>query len=149
MFSDSVYQPTSLQPRFMDRGLWVWPADEKGQKDLLNSVGASPHLVAAMASIMKSGEGLSNAELVDSTADSSNWLTLWTVRQLTSLGFIEYSVDLFGGPARYRLTDLGRSAYAAITGKPVLAPQGAPARPPETPPAAQPQKPAPAPAPKQ
>ncbi len=103
----------------MDAGLWVWPTDEKAQRKTMMMVAASPTLVRAMKALVKSKEGLSNSELDELTADSSNWMTFWAVRQLTSLGFIDYSVDLFGGPARYRLTDLGRSALAVITGQPV------------------------------
>jgi hypothetical protein len=68
---------------------------------------------------MSSKEGLSNSELDDLTADNSNWMTLWTVKQLTSLGFIEYRVDFFGGPARYQLTDLGRNVLGMVAGQPL------------------------------
>jgi hypothetical protein len=103
----------------MNTGLWVWPSDEKARQKVLRKVTASPHLLQAMASLMKSKEGLSNSELDDAMADNSNWMTLWTVRQLTSLDFVEYKVDLFGGPARYQLTELGRNALGTITGQPV------------------------------
>jgi hypothetical protein len=72
-----------------------------------------------MMAIAKSKEGLSNAELDDVTGDSSNWMTLWVIRQLTSLGFIEFRVDLFGNPAKYELTELGRNALSMMTGQPL------------------------------
>jgi hypothetical protein len=72
-----------------------------------------------MTALAKVKEGLSNSELDDALGDNSNWRTLWAVRQLTSLGFIEFEVDLFGGPARYRLTELGRNGLSTITGQPV------------------------------
>jgi hypothetical protein len=115
----------------LNAGLWIWPSDVKAQQEVLRKVAASPHLLQALTSLTNSKEGLSNSELDDLTADNSNWMTLWTVRQLTSLGFIEYRVDFFGGPARYQLTDLGRNALGMITGQPVQ--QKSPA---QTPPSA-------------
>jgi len=116
----------------MNKGLWVWPSDVKAQRRVLLSVGASHQLLQAMTFLMKNKDGLSNSELDDLTADNSNWMTLWTLRQLTSLGFVEYKVDFFGGPARYQLTELGRNALGTITGKPVQ--QNPPV---QTPPASQ------------
>jgi hypothetical protein len=116
----------------MNTGLWVWPSDAKAQQKVLHIVAASPHLMQAMRFLMKSKEGLSNSELDDLMADYSNWMTLWNVKQLTSLGFIEYKVDFFGGPARYQLAELGRNSLATITGQPVQ--QKPPA---QAPPAAQ------------
>jgi hypothetical protein len=121
----------------VNTGLWLWPADEREQRRTLSTVASSPHLVKAMELLAKSKGGLSNSELGDLAADSSEWLTLWTVRQLTSLGFVEYSVDFFGGPAHYKLTELGKTAFGAVTGKP---PQPKPAAPPAVVPAAAPAK---------
>jgi len=101
----------------MNMGLWVWPSDTKPQSTVLREVAASPKLLNVLTLLMKSKEGLSNAELDDMTADNSNCFTMWTLKQLTSLGFIEYTVDLFGGPAKYHLTDLGKTALGTITGK--------------------------------
>jgi len=108
----------------MNTGLWIWPVDTKSRGKVLREVGASPQLLNAMTLLMKSKEGLSNSELDDMTADNSNCFTLWILRQLTSLGFIEFRVDLFGGPAKYRLTDLGKTSLGTITGQPAqLQPQ--------------------------
>ena len=85
----------------------------------------------ALQGIVKSKDGMSNPELDELLADNSNWMTLWAVRQLLALAFIEYRVDFFGGPGRYAATDLGRSALSAITGQP--APQTQPAPPPPPP----------------
>lgn len=79
-------------------------------------------MAAAMTAISKSKQGLSNAELDDLIGDNSEWMTLWVIKQLTALGFIEYKVDLFGGPARYQLTELGRNVVATITGRPTQPP---------------------------
>jgi len=102
-------------------------------------VADSPHLMAALGGIAKSKEGMSNSELDELLADNSNWMTLWPVRQLPALGFVEYKVDFFGGPAKYTATDLGNNALAAMTGKP--APQVQPAAP-ATQPQAKPIQPA-------
>jgi len=128
----------------MNKGLWAWPSDPRGQKRVLRMVTSAPHLVTALQGIAKSKDGLSNSELDELMADNSNWMTLWLVRQLLALGFIEYKVDFFGGPARYTATDLGRSAVSAITGSPAPQTQPSPAaQPPARPPVAgaQPQQP--------
>lgn len=101
----------------MNKGLWVWPPDPRGQGRTLRKVADSRHLMAALQGIAKSKEGLSNSELDELLADNSNWMTLWSVRQLLALGFIEYKVDFFGGPAKYAATELGRSALATMTGQ--------------------------------
>ena len=102
----------------MPKGLWVWPADPKGQRKMLRKVLESSHLMAALAAIGKSKEGMSNAELPDALNDSSEWTTLWVVRQLMSLGFVEQKIDFFGNPGKYQLTELGISALATMTGRP-------------------------------
>jgi len=117
---------------FMPKGLWVWPSEPKSQRRVLRKVADSPHLMAGMAAIAKSKEGTSNAEFDDATNGSSEWTTLWVVRQLTSLGFIELKVDFFGNPARYQMTELGRASLSMITGQPLPKP------PTPTPPVAQP-----------
>jgi hypothetical protein len=103
----------------MTKGVWVWPSDPRGQRRVLRKVAALPHLMAAMAAIGKSNEGISNAELAEATNDGSEWTTLWVIRQLTSLGFIEFKVDFFGNPARYQLNENGRVALSMITGLPL------------------------------
>jgi hypothetical protein len=129
----------------MPKGLWVWPSDPKAQKRVLRNVAASPHLMAAITAIGKSKDGMSNAELDDAINDVSEWTTLWVVRQLTALGFLEFKVDFFGNPARYQLSDSGRAALSAITGQPFPKPP-APAVP-SAQPAVKPATPAPQPAP--
>jgi hypothetical protein len=125
----------------MDRGIWIWPSGPRGQHAVLRKVAQNQHLMAALNPLAKSKEGLSNAELDDVMGDSSEWITLWAINQLTSLGFIEVKVDFFGGPAKYQLTDLGWNAYSALTGRPIPKPAAAPA----PPPAARPQTPTPTP----
>ncbi len=103
----------------MPKGVWVWPPDPRSQRRVLKTVAASPHLTAAMAAVARSKEGLSNAELADAIGDTSEWTTLWVVRQLTSLGFLDLKVDFFGNPARYQMTEGGRVAYSMMTGQPL------------------------------
>ena len=119
----------------MPKGIWTWPSDPKGQRRVLKMVTESPHLVAALAAMAKSSDGMSNAEVAEIFSDGSEWPTLWVIRQLTSLGFIEFKVDFFGNPARYQITEQGRTALSMITGKP---PSPAPVMP-------QPKAPAPGP----
>ncbi len=113
----------------MPKGLWVWPSDSKGQRRVLRKVAAAPHLMAALAAVGKSKEGLSNAVLADAIGETAEWPTLWVIRQLTSLGFISLSVDFFGNPARYRLTDAGQAAISMITGQPLSQKPPAPGQP--------------------
>jgi len=112
----------------MPKGIWIWPSDPKAQRRALKKVADSPHLVTVLAAMAKSTEGMSNAEVAEIFSDGSEWPTLWVVRQLTSLGFIEFKVDLFGNPARYQITEQGRAALSTITGQPVTKPP-APAHP--------------------
>jgi len=133
----------------MNTGVWVWPEAPRAQTRVLREVAGAQHLVPALTAIGKSKDGLSNSELDYLIGDNSNWMTLWVVRQLTSLGFIEMKVDYFGEAARYRLTDLGISALTKITGQPIKKPvvpsPAAPTKPPTpTPLAAPASKPQPA-----
>ena len=122
----------------MPKGLWIWPSDSKAQRRVLRKMMASPHLMAALTAIGKSKDGMSNAELDDAINDSSEWTTLWIVRQLMALGFLEFKVDFFGNPAKYQLTETGRVALATIIG------QSIPPKPPSaSPPQSQPATPAP------
>jgi len=113
----------------MPKGIWIWPVDSRGQRRVLKKVMESPHLVAGLSAIAKSKEGMSNAELAEAINDTSEWTTLWVVRQLTSLGFIEFKVDLFGNPARYQITEQGQVALSIMTGQPPPKPSTPPAPP--------------------
>jgi len=115
---------------------------------MMDRISESEHLMAALKALAKSKDGLSNSELDDVLSDNSNWMTLWVIRQLTSLGFVDYKVDFFGGPARYKLTDLGTDVSQKLTAqavppKPTTQPaqpsQAAPKAATPPPPASQPQ----------
>ena len=97
-----------------------------------------------MRAIAKSKDGLSNAQIDDALSEYSHWQTRWVVDQLISLGFVDYKVDFFGGPGKYVLTELGKNALSAITGKPVQTPPPAAPSPPPAKPAAPPPVVAPA-----
>ena len=130
----------------MTKGLWVWPSDPKAQRVVLRKVASSPHLMAALTALGKSKEGMSDGELDDAIHSNAEWTTLWVIRQLTSLGFVEYKVDFFGNPARYQLNEAGRNALATMTGQPPpKPPTAAPPSPPRpaTPPSPVPQPSAP------
>ncbi|HZW84428.1 MAG TPA: hypothetical protein VFE91_00800 [Nitrososphaerales archaeon] len=132
----------------MKSGLWVWPASGKAQKKLLKRVGDSPHLMAALTALNKNKDGLSNSELDFALGDNSEFMTLWVVRQLTSLGLIEFKVDFFGGPAKYQITEAGKIAFTTITGvPPAPPPRPQPAPAPQTAAPQTPAPPAPAPVP--
>ncbi len=111
----------------MPKGLWVWPSDTKGQRRTLKKVADSPHLMAALSALSKSKEGMSDSELTEVVTSGWEWTLLWVIRQLTSLGFVEYKVDFFGNAARYQLTEAGRVAYTMITGQPPAQKPPAPA----------------------
>ena len=117
----------------MNTGLWVWPADAKAQRRTLRKVSQAEHLMTAMQALAKAADGLSNARLDDALSEYSHWQTRWVVEQLISLGFADYKVDFFGGPGKYVLTELGRSALSTITGKPLQAPPPAASPPPPKP----------------
>ncbi len=106
----------------MPKGIWIWPAEPRDQRKVLRKVAGSLHLVAALAAIAKSREGMSNAEVAEAINDTSEWTTLWVARQLTSLGFVEFKVDFFGNPARYEMTEQGRNALSTVTGQPLPKP---------------------------
>ncbi|MDA4124211.1 MAG: hypothetical protein OK438_01980 [Thaumarchaeota archaeon] len=126
-----AYAVVSLSKTWsMEKGLWVWASDEKTQRRLTKKVSESKRLMVALEAIRKREEGLSNAELDDLTSDNSNWMTLWVMRQLLSLGFVEYQVDLFGNSGKYKLTALGRDTLQKLTGQaPSVKPPAQTARP--------------------
>jgi len=100
-----------------EKGPWVMASDERTQRRITKEVSQSKRLLTALMAIMKRTEGLSNAELDDLTSDNSSWMTITVMRELLSLGLVEYRVDLFGNPGRYTLTDLGRTIIQNITGQ--------------------------------
>ena len=98
------------------KGIWVWPEDEKEQKKVIKKVAESAPILTVLTLLSKSKDGLSNAQIDTMMTSNSQWNTLWTLRQLLSLRFANYKLDLFGDPGKYQLTDLGKDILAKMTG---------------------------------
>lgn len=102
----------------MKHGFWVWPGDERQRRKTLRAVAGDVHLFTLLKAIAKSKDGMSNPEVDETLGNNSDWMTLWTVRQLLALGFVDYKVDLFGEPSRYIVTELGKSVLDIMTRPP-------------------------------
>jgi len=59
-------------------------------------------------------KGLSNAEVDSLLRVSSQWLVFWDLRELLALNIVEFDVQFFGEPGRYRLTESGLQILAEI-----------------------------------
>lgn len=99
----------------MIKGFWIWPESPDEQDNIVHRINGSPQLATTLKLLAKSKDGLSNAEIDEITGNNSQWLTLWVLRQLLSLGLIEYKVDPFGGPAKYTLSERGKDIVKRIT----------------------------------
>lgn len=76
----------------------------------------SPTMMKIMKALKAEGEtGLSNAEIDTLLETSSQWLVFWDLRELLALGVVEFDTQLFGEPAKYRLTKLGLSVLEELT----------------------------------
>ena len=71
-------------------------------------------LVPILATLSKSPNGLSNAQLDRLLMNNSQWRTLAHMKELMALGFVTYNVQFFGEPGKYELTDLGKAATSRI-----------------------------------
>ena len=100
------------------KGIWSWPAEEKQQNKVIRSLEASSSMLVILTSLSKSKDGLSNAQIDIAMNNFSQWNTLWDLRQLVALGFIEYKVDLFGNSGKYMLTELGTKILQRLEGTP-------------------------------
>lgn len=96
------------------RGAWVWPSDPKEQANVMRRVRQEDELVTIIAALSKKPEGLSNAQLDKLVSNNSQWRTILHMRQLLALGFVQYTVQFFGNPGEYTLTDLGKSVAARL-----------------------------------
>ncbi len=90
------------------RGLFTWPSDAKAQAKVLRLIKEEDELPKILFALADRADGLSNAQLDRLLSNNSQWRTASHMRELAALGFVEYQVDLFGGPGRYRLTETGR-----------------------------------------
>jgi hypothetical protein len=96
------------------KGIWVWPSEPDEQNKVIRAIMQEDELAAILFALSKDPEGLSNAQLDRLLANNSQWRTLSHMRELIALGFVEYHVQFFGDPGKYRLTDLGRTIAAMI-----------------------------------
>ncbi len=102
----------------MNQGVWVWPTDAREQSKVIKQMANSPRLIAVLKAVAKSKDGMSNPEVDEALGTNSDWVTIWMVRQLLALGFIDYKVDLFGEPSKYLITELGKQALVRLLGQP-------------------------------
>jgi len=96
------------------KGIWVWPSEPKEQGKVLQKILREDELVTILAAIAKNPEGLSNAQLDRLLANNSQWRTLLHMEELMALGFVDYHVQIFGDPGKYKLTDLGNTVLSKI-----------------------------------
>lgn len=88
------------------RGVWTWQEKEKQQiMDKLKT----PQMLGILTALKDKESGLSNAEIDSMLGTASQWLIFWDLRELMSLGMVEYRAELFGEPGKYHLTQLGLS----------------------------------------
>ncbi len=102
----------------MNQGVWVWPTNAKEQSKVIKRVANNPRLTGVLKAVAKSKDGMSNPEVDEALGTNSDWVTIWTVRQLLALGFIDYKVDFFGEPSKYFITELGKQALVRVFGQP-------------------------------
>lgn len=84
---------------------------------MVKRVANNSHLLTVLKVVAKSEDGMSNPEVDEALGNNSDWITIWTLRQLLALGFVGYKVDLFGEPSRYLMTELGRQVLARVSGQ--------------------------------
>ncbi len=100
------------------KGIWSWPTEEKRQDKIIRNITASSSMLAVLIALSKNKNGLSNAQIDIAVANFSQWNTLWTLRQLLALGFVECKMELFGNSGKYVLTELGMRIAQKLTEQP-------------------------------
>ncbi len=76
----------------------------------------SPTMMKMMTALKAKGDtGLSNAEIDALLEASSQWWVFWNLRELLALEVVEFDVQFFGEPAKYKLTKLGLSVLEELT----------------------------------
>jgi hypothetical protein len=99
------------------KGLWTWPSEPKGQERVLQGILREDELSIIMLELANHSEGLSNAQLDGLLVNNSQWRTLWHMRELIALGFVEYQVQFFGDAGKYQLTELGKTIVPRLRAK--------------------------------
>ena len=117
------------------KGTWSWPTEEKQQSKIIRNITGSTSMLAILTALSKNKDGLSNAQIDIAMSSFSQWNTLWALRQLLALGFIQYNTELFGNSGKYTLTELGVKIIQKLTGQPSQSSivQSPPVRPAEQP----------------
>lgn len=75
-------------------------------------------MLAVLTTLSKNKNGLSNAQIDIAVTNFSQWNTLWTLRQLLALGFVECKMEFFGNSGNYVLTELGMKITQKLTIQP-------------------------------
>ena len=96
------------------KGIWAWPSDPHDREKTLRKIMQEDELTAILASLAKSPEGLSNAQLDRLLSNNSQWRTLSHMKELMALGFVHYDVQFFGEAGKYKLTDVGKDVVSEI-----------------------------------
>ena len=104
------------------KGIWFWPSEPKEQMKILRKIRSEDELITILTALAKSPEGLSNAQIDNLLRNNSQWRTLLHMQELIALGFVQYKVQIFGGPGKYGLTDLAKSLPPDITGQSGMTP---------------------------
>jgi len=108
------------------KGIWAWPSSANDQDNTLLKVMREDELATILFALEKTPQGLSNAQLDKMLTNNSQWRTLKHMRELISLGFVQYHVEFFGNAGGYTLTELGKAAIARMRQGPVKHPEAGP-----------------------
>jgi hypothetical protein len=94
----------------------VWSLPEKDRKQALEKL-KTPHILRVLTALKEKREaGLSNAEVDSLLGTASQWLIFWDLRELLALGVVDFDVQFFGEPGKYRLTEAGLGILQEIQG---------------------------------
>ncbi len=93
------------------KGVWLSSKDGKG--DALTKL-MTPRVVQILKVLRDQSIGLSNAEIDSLLGTASQWVAFWELRELIALDIIEFEVQPFGEPGKYRLTQSGVSIASGL-----------------------------------
>jgi hypothetical protein len=86
----------------------VWLSSKDGKRSELADL-MTPRVVQILKALREKPAGLSNAEIDSLLATASQWVMFWELRELMALDIIEFEVQPFGEPGKYKLTRSGAS----------------------------------------
>ncbi len=84
-----------------------------GQRDELTKL-MTPRVGRILKALRDTPTGLSNAEIDLLLETASQWVVFWELRELMALDIIEFEVQPFGEPGKYRLTQSGISITSGL-----------------------------------